>query len=395
MAEYFENIGLQFVFEDLDKLSKNNKNDNTEKKTFQNTLISSSCGGLTNSKSNYSGTQLLKNKITKNSTSNNIHNLKDKEANYSLNFYLTSFQSQKLTKNLQNKLKKASKEEINNIFKCLKGSYSYIIKNLNGNYFCNDLFGHLNKSQRLQILNELKGTIIQNSFNNYGNHPIQVLIELSKSKEEYDILLSEFNLEHKIVESILDENATYVIQKILTYIPEQYRELINYVIIMNIRLFSTNPFGVCNIKAFLGHINNEKLINEVINQIIQNFMEISQNQYGNYLIQFILVNYWNYNLYSIIKNNIILNFYSLSCNQYSSHICRLFIKLCSNSEKLFLYNYLTKNNLLSFMGKNKFGDSIVKELMNSISNSNCNKYVINNINNRNVYNINIFYNKNQ
>ena len=97
---------------------------------------------------------------------------KNKENNTEFSFsskeILSAFTSQKTTILLQKSLIGASKEVINNIIKEMKGYYSSVIKNKNGNYFCKDLFKLCNKEQRIEILKEISHTIIDDCIDEYG-----------------------------------------------------------------------------------------------------------------------------------------------------------------------------------------------------------------------------------
>ena len=122
---------------------------------------------------------------------------------YSLNKYnsfsptratiLSAFHNQRNTILLQKGLKELSQDRINNIIKELSGTYSKIIKNKNGNYFCKDLFKICGKNQRIIVLKEISSILSDYCVDEYATHPIQTLVELSKSEEEYELILSSFD----------------------------------------------------------------------------------------------------------------------------------------------------------------------------------------------------------
>ena len=76
---------------------------------------------------------------------------------------LSAFHSQRNTIILQKSLSEINKDTINFIVQELSGTFSKIIKNKNGNYFCTDLFKLCDKEQRILILKVMKcdGSVIK------------------------------------------------------------------------------------------------------------------------------------------------------------------------------------------------------------------------------------------
>ena len=268
---------------------------------------------------------------------------------FSINNILMTFKDQKLTKELQKNLLYATQETINNILKELSGSFRTIIKNKNGNYFCTDLLKVCNKEQRLIILKELSINLSEDCIDDFATYPIQKLIELSSSEEEYKLLLFSFNDLQKILIAAMNQNGTFVIQKLIVYIPEKSRIEFNFLFVKLFCILSRDMYGVCAVKKFIGYSKDELILKEVLNSLITNFVNISENQYGNYLIQYLLEKWWKTNEGEYIKSIIISKFQILSKNQYSCYICHLFLRLCSIEEKKLLFSSLNNNK---FYGKN-------------------------------------------
>ena len=271
---------------------------------------------------------------------------------------LNSFKNQKLTKQLQKYLYEIPKETIDNIIKELSGTFRTIIKNRNGNYFCSDLLKVCNKEQRIIILKELSNTLNEDCVDEFGTHPIQNLIELSSSDEEYKLLLSSFSDFNKILMASLNQNGAFVIQKLIVYIPEKMRTEFNNMFIKLICILSRDMYGVCTVKKFIGYTKNEIIVKHVLNVILTNFANISGNQYGNYLIQYLLERWWKTSEGVFLKKMITLKFQTLLTNHYSCYICDLFIKLCNQEEKKIIlsslnnYKIVGKNN--NFKNKTSF-----------------------------------------
>ena len=308
---------------------------------------------------------------------NNIQNSLTKE------HILFCFSDQNMTKILQSMINgNCPKDNIDSIIKELKGTYSSIIKNKNGNYFCCDLFKVCEQKHRIEILKELSETLSSDCIEKFATYPIQILIEYASSEEEYNLILNSFCDYNNLLVASLDANGSYVIQKIIKKIPEKYRIKFNLLFISILNFIITKKFGIINAKAFFDYTRNEDILNYVINIIKVNFIEIATNQFGNYFIQHLIEKWGNTKEGAIIKDEIINNFGVLSENKYSSFICDLFLKLANNNEKkqlmvilnLNLINNNSNNNKLMMM-------KIIKSLNQSIEDKNDNH--INNINNLN------------
>lgn len=285
---------------------------------------------------------------------------------------IMTFTNQKSTKQLQKNIVGASKELIDYILDQLYGIFRIIIKNKNGNYFCSDLFKICNKEQRIKILKELTKTISEDCIDEFGTHPIQNLIELSFSEEEYNLLLFSFNDINRILIASLNHNGSFVIQKLIVHIPEIMRMDFNFIFVKLICILSRDMYGVCTVKKFIAYTKNELLIKQILNSIMTNFISISGNQYGNYLIQYLLEKWWKTSEGKNLKKLITSKFQILYSNHYSYYICDLFLKLCSEEEKRLvlssLNNYKTtvKNNNQTPINLNDIGtDTKEKENLNN------------------------------
>lgn len=265
---------------------------------------------------------------------------------------LLTFNNQQETRKLQKRLIGISKNMIDFIINELRGCFRFIIKNINGNYFCSDLIKICNKDQRIEILKELSNTINEDCTDRFGNHTIQNLIELASNEEEFNLLLLSFNDFNKITVPALNQYGSHVIQKLIVDIPEKYRNYFNSIFVKFICILSKDMYGVYAVEKFINHTNNSEISKQFLNSILVNFIDISQNKFGNYLIQYLLEKWWWRKEGLILKKRIISKFEILSENQYSFFICSLFIKLCNNKEKKQLLFFL--NNLKNKQKNNSF-----------------------------------------
>ena len=299
---------------------------------------------------------------------------------------LSSFTSQKTTIILQKSLNNASKETLDNIINEMSGCYSSVIRNKNGNYFCSDLFKVCDKSQRIKVLKELSNTLSEDCIDEYGTHPIQTLIELAESEDEYKLLLLSFNDYNKILRAALSQNGTYVIQKLIRHIPEKYRMEFNLIFVKFVCILSMDMYGVCTVIKFINYTKNEIIEKQLLNLILTNFVNISENQYGNYLVQNIMEQWWKTSKGIYLKKICIDKFHLLAGNHYSSYVCDIFLKLSSLEDKKLLMSSLINCKTINLFNCSNSGKIIMNKLMNALrqtkdSNNYKNCKIPNNFNN--------------
>jgi len=301
-------------------------------------------------------------------------NIKQKKDNnspvFNINTILSAFGSQKTTIILQKSLPDMSKEDLDGIIKEMKGYYSAIIKNKNGNYFVSDLLKVCSKEQRIEILKELGKNINDDCIDEYGTHPIQTLIELAKSEDEYKLLLYYFNDFNKILKATLNQNGTYVIQKLIVHIPEKNRMDFNLIFVKFICILAMDMYGVCTAIKFINYTRHELIEKILLNIILTNFVSIAENQYGNYLIQNIMEKWWNTNKGIFLKKICMEKFHKLARNHYSSYVCDIFLKLSNLQDKKLLMTMLINGKTIGSFDNNNCGKIIMHKLINGLKQQN-------------------------
>ena len=289
---------------------------------------------------------------------------------------LSAFNNQHDTIYLQNMLKEATRECLEQIIKEMGGMFSIIIKNKNGNYFSSDLFKACDEKQRIIILKELSISLCYDCIDEYGTHSIQTLIEISSCEEEYKLIIDSFNDYNKISNAAKNCNGFYVIQKIINHIPEIYRMNFNYLFLQVFYELSLDIYGISTVKAFIFYTKNEDIMKQIWIITYNNFLTISKNQYGNYLIQCMLEHWGNSKPGIKLKKMCITFFNELMENHYSKYICDLFINRSNIEEKKTVLALLLKNkNNFNVYNKN---NNDKKDKLNIEKNNN-------NINNNSIY----------
>ena len=266
----------------------------------------------------------------------------------------------------QSKVREMNSFEIKKLIEELKDSFSECMMDRNGNYLCNDLFKICNSDERIIVLKEINNNFIELSLHQYATHPIQKLIEYAKTYEEMNLISSSFKDKNDLLKISLNPNGSFVLQKILTFIPQEIRNNINNLIIDDITILALDMYGVCILKKFIYFTNNIFNLQRIFKNICNNFLKISVDQYGNYLIQYILEIYWNINQINNIKKNIEKYFEILATDSFASHICETYIKLLNCYEKQKFCDFLMNKGIYNQLIKDKYGVFVVNKLMNSI-----------------------------
>ena len=307
-----------------------------------------------------------------------------KENTLTKKYLLNCFNDKDKTKMLQSMIRQeASEDIIEKIINELINTYKYVMKNKNGNYFLKELIQVCKPSHRIIILKEIYKTISEDCCDKFAKYPIQELIDYSNSKEEYLLILYSFDDYNKTLLASVDPNGSYVIQKIISHIPEKHKKKFNLIFVSFIYFIVNKRFGVVNAKLFVDKIKDDDLLDKILDLIRANFMEISTGQFGNYFIQHILEKWYNTNQGEIIKEIIIYKFRELIINKYGSHICDLYLKLANLKEITHLMNILNLN-LNNNLNDGDVDKVIMVRIMNKLQQNLVINQNINNSKNRNT-----------
>ena len=263
---------------------------------------------------------------------------------------------------LQGSIRGMSSEEISQFITQIQGHFALLMNDKNGNYLCSDLFKSCTPIQRIKVIQEIYNEIDNISTNEFGTHPMQTLIELAKTNEEFFLLTSAFSDQEKLAKVALNPNGSYVIQKIIVNIPETFRGNFNYYLLSILHILARDMYGVCTAKKFVIFAQNKILMNEIIQKILTNLIVIAKNQYGNYLIQYLLEIWWNKPEMTYFKQLITKYFCQFSMNQYASHISEIYIKMLSSDDRKRLLTFLLKNGSYAYLMKDKYGIFVMNKL---------------------------------
>ena len=257
-----------------------------------------------------------------------------------------------------------------------------IMTSVHGNYFFQKLIkGSNNENIISNILNNILDDFITISKDDSGTFSIQALLNELSSINDINKILQK--IKGKELEMIYDKNATYVIQKIVLYIPDFYRKDLNEIILQNFSKLCLDVNGICIIKNFI-RTNNIEINKERMKIIItNNFVLLAQSPYGNYSIQFLMEKLRREELNEIF-NVLYENIFKLSIHQFSSNVVEKALEkmddfiMKKTIDKLFF-----QGKLIALL-KNKFGKFVIRKAINYVPNELKKKIefeLVNNLNN--------------
>lgn len=268
-----------------------------------------------------------------------------------------------LQKKLANELKA---KDITGIIKNLKYNFISLIVGKHSNYFISDLIKKSTKRQKITILREIYSEIGKLAVSEYGSHPIQTFIERASSKEEITMLVNALSKRYFFVQLCIHPHGNFVIQKLLTFFNEQYREKINQLIIENILVLATNIHGVCVVQKFIFTCEHYQKLSLLTSVFSLNLLTLGTNQYGNYACQCLLKKVGAFpDLYQSLSNGVLFNFISLSMNQYGNHLVDIFLESINKIEKMRIFDELYPLGIIHKLYKDKYGRYIVFKILNS------------------------------
>ena len=124
-----------------------------------------------------------------------------------------------------------------------------VFKNIYGNYFIQDLFQKMNKDLIQLTIDLISSEFVNIAKTPSGTHSLQSLLNyINNSEMEISIIKA---IKFKEKEMAFDEYATYVLQKIISIIPDNKRIRLNSIIIENAKELSLNANSVFVLKKFI------------------------------------------------------------------------------------------------------------------------------------------------
>ena len=260
---------------------------------------------------------------------------------------------------MENYLKKNGKNTIEILIYLLnKEGLTKLMKHKFGNYFIQEIIKDAKYPQIKLILELISQNFVEISESNAGTHVLQTLLDKVCTFELRNLLLK--SIENKELEMAFNNNATYVLQKIIGIIPDIERLNMNEILINNIIKLALDSDCVFIAEKFISTITITDNKNRIQNIINQNFIELATSPFGNYLIQFLFL-IWKDDDIDRINNIIIDNANYLAKQRYSSNIIEKTIEIFDSKNKAKLIRSLSLGGDILDTIKNQYGHYVINK----------------------------------
>ena len=244
------------------------------------------------------------------------------------------------------------------IFLLNKEGLTKLMKHKFGNYFIQEIIKDIKYPQIKLLLDLISSTFVEIAESNCGTHVLQTLLDKVNTFELRDIILKA--IENKELEMAFNNNATYVLQKIIGVMPDTERLNMNEIIINNFISLALNSDCIFIVEKFISTITikeNKEKINDII---CENCIKLANNPYGNYLIQY-LFQIWKDGDIEKINNIIIENANFLAKQRYSSNVIEKAIESFDINIKPRLIRSLSLGGDILEIIKNQYGHYVLNK----------------------------------
>jgi hypothetical protein len=244
------------------------------------------------------------------------------------------------------------------IFLLNKEGITKLMKHKFGNYFIQEIIKDVKYPQIKLLLDLISSTFVEIAESNCGTHVLQALLDTVNTFELRDIVLK--SIENKELEMAFNNNATYVLQKIIGIVPDTERLNLNEIILNNLINLALNSDCIFIVEKFISTISikeNKEKINDII---CENCIKLATDPYGNYLIQY-LFQIWKDSDIEKINNIIIENANFLAKQRYSSNVIEKAIELYDINIKPKLIRSLSLGGDILEIIKNQYGHYVLNK----------------------------------
>jgi len=239
-----------------------------------------------------------------------------------------------------------------------KEGLNKLMKHKFGNYFIQEIIKDANYPQIKLILELISPNFVEISKSNSGTHVLQTLLDKVNTLDSRDLVLK--SIENKELEMAFNNNATYVLQKIIGIIPDTERLNMNEIIINNLVVLALDSECVFIVEKFISTITIKENKNRIKNIICENCIQLATSPFGNYLIQY-LFQLWKDNDIEEINNIIIDNANFLVKQRYSSNVIEKAIDIYDNKIKPRLIRSLSLGGDILEVIKNQYGHYVLNK----------------------------------
>ena len=220
-----------------------------------------------------------------------------------------------------------------------------------GNYFIQEIIKDAKYPQIKLILELISNTFVDISESNSGTHVLQAF-------ELRNIIVK--SIKNRELEMAFNNNATYVLQKIISVVPDNERINMNEIIINNTIYLALDSECVFIVEKFINTITIKENKDKIKDIICQNCIQLATSPFGNYLIQH-LFQIWKNEDIEKINDIIIDNAHFLANQRYASNVIERAIEIYDSKLKSRLIRSLSLGGDILEVIKNQYGHYVLNK----------------------------------
>ncbi|CCW69587.1 unnamed protein product [Phytomonas sp. Hart1] len=211
-----------------------------------------------------------------------------------------------------------------------------------------------------KLTEQIRGKLKKYSFQTYSCRAMQRALENLRDTDRDQIILE---LDGCVMESVLDQNASHVVQKIIEVCPSKCQFLVD-AFLPHLNELACHAYG-CRVlqRTFEKcHAVNGVNIRPLLEAVIDRISEFTIHQYGNYVVQHGMLNAPEDLRHSIVMQ-LMPQMYALSCSKFASNVAEKVVVTANSEERDVLITYLTKS-----LGENQGGNYLVHMMQDTYGN---------------------------
>uniref|UniRef100_A0ACD5WMP6 Uncharacterized protein n=1 Tax=Avena sativa TaxID=4498 RepID=A0ACD5WMP6_AVESA len=226
--------------------------------------------------------------------------------------------------------------------------------------YCSQFFEFATESQLSQLADKLSGHILNLSCQMYGCRVVQKVIEVVDMDRKIDIVNE---LKNSVLKCINDQNGNHVIQKCIECVPEDRIPFVIEPILAQICMLCTHQYGCRVIQRVLEHCHDPATQSAVMDEIVQHACGLTEDKYGNYVVQHVLQHGKPEERSSIIQKlsgQVVI----LSQQKYASNVVEKCLAFGTPDERDgFISEIVSCGQTFQALMKDQFGNYVVQKVL--------------------------------
>jgi len=269
--------------------------------------------------------------------------------------------SQAGSKYLQRQLQKGQGAIVEVILAEVEDEIAGMMCDSYGNYLCSAAFQACDQRQRKRILEKLSPQVAGIACDKRGTHALQALIGLLQVEDEQLQLMNA--IKGRVIQLSMDPNGTHVVQRLLCCF---FPSVINWIYIaINDRLIEVahHPYGLCVLKKCISQAkkpgNHQDML---LKQLARHAMDLVQSPYGNYAVQHALEE-WGGDRCQPILQKLEGRMMQLSIQKFSSNVVeKLFCAAPAEFRARFIAELVESEKMSELINSN-YGHYVAKRAL--------------------------------